>query len=190
MGKYFSSHNKQSGDAIHAIKCLYGYQVLKWKQTCALLSLCDQIADDISNIHFAELYLKLLSYSRNELAPDVQDQIGRDMAKVLLSSMDGVDNKDMARLRIIKESRLYKFFIQDPFESSEESVDFGLTRTSKGKHIDQMMLPYEAEELLVSKVIDQEQYDNLLSMINSIIDSDRQLAADVIEGLRAQRLKT
>jgi len=188
MGKYFSSHTEKGSKVIADAKTLYIYGHMSWNQCIALLNLCDNEKDDYEHIRFAEMYLYLLQITNNTIPMDIQDKVGRELAKDLLDKMKGVTGDNQDAIDLIKNLKLYKFFLNKPTYISKDGKHFGLPRAKRDQRTAKIILPYEVDKLLDGDIITKEQAENLITMITGS-EEDCELAAECINQFRTERLK-
>lgn len=117
----------------------------------------------------------------------IQDKIGRDMVKLMLkdrtrdSIMQGSSRKDVFTRKLFNLFENRKTYRQDSFRMV-------VKKEERSKMTGLLLLPIEMKKLFRSKVIDQEQFNNLEKMINAS-DADFEIAQASINTLRDQRLK-
>lgn len=122
----------------------------------------------------------------------IQDKIGKELAHDLLVKFEAVHQWDEERLKVFKNVRLYKFFLNDPIAYVKHYKTGVMTPYRKGRDkrdhtTGVIILRFELDKQLEAGVIDKDQYDTLLTMCGN--KEDYLIAELTIDQLRNKRKK-
>ena len=119
---------------------------------------------------------------------DLQDKIGREMAKDFLKEYAGVHEWDPKKVDLFKNTDTYRFYVNKPRSQYDTKTHtFKITKWKRTMLSAERILPFELNLLLKSKTINESQYDILKFMVTN--EGDYELGIMSINMFRNKRIK-
>lgn len=122
---------------------------------------------------------------------EIQNKIGRDIARALLKSVAHLTMSQEPQLALIKATALYKFYQNDADYSYKAGQDLGSVKPDKlkrNRYTSTLIFPIELSILRQFDSISKDEHDNIVAMLKAG-DADFVLAEELINQFRNKRVR-